>query len=151
MWYERIKGAIFGVSIIFIIFILLSMNISAPVNQGPNARLDCTYDTEEDKLQISVTEGQFEQARTAALWVVGQGGPVEIKRGSKAANGVWVHDADVADLADLPLGTDAQFVVPDVSEPEDITVLWVAQKDGNVHIVLNAGDGSRGNCDTGEV
>jgi hypothetical protein len=151
MWRHRIEGAVFGATIVFIITMLIMVNTGGFVYQGPDATLGCTYDNKQNRLGISVVEGQIDESETMAVWVIGQDGPVEIRSGSKTARGLWVHVPDVADLADLPLGTDAQVVVPDVSEPEDITVLWVAQKDGNAHIVLNAGDGSRGNCDTGEV
>lgn len=141
----------FGAAVVFIVTMLLLMNTGGFGYQGPEATLGCTYDDERDRLEITVADGQFEKAETVAMWVIDDDGPVTLRSGGETARGVWTHSPDVADVADLPLETGDRVVVPNVSDPDGTRVLWVKRGDGSVFIVLNADDGSGGNCATGDV
>lgn len=141
----------FGAAVVFIVTMLLLMNTGGYLDQSPDVTLGCTYDGDQNRLGVSVVDSRIGETETTAMWVLDGDGPVELRSGGETARGVWVHSPDVADVADLPLETGARIVVPNVPDPSKLKVLWVSQDTGNVFPVLEADDGSGGDCDTGDV
>ncbi len=83
-WRQRAEEAVFGAVLVFVITMSITMNTGGFVYRGPDATLGCTYDSDQNRLGVSVVSGGLGQAETTAVWVVDRDGPVELRNGGEA-------------------------------------------------------------------
>lgn len=140
---KHAEGALVAAVVLLTVFAIVITNFGGGFRQlGTDAELVCEYDTEQNRLTVTVGSGEFRDERTTAVWILNGDDPATISFGGQTTDsGIWAHDANISDLTDLPIRQGESVTVANVTETTRTTVLWIRQDDNARLVSLDtAGD-----------
>jgi hypothetical protein len=121
----------------------------ATPQEGHPPIVDCSYDAETETATLVVQEERYVDEEFEEVWVLVDGQPATIRRGDRrgevnetdpdtTTTGLWVHDGNITDVADYPVGPEESVTVFDVAPDSHVRIVLVAERTGGADLGFDA-------------